>query len=149
MKSAKLNWKAFLPAAFILAFLAVGIIGFSFGMQHSFGEGSILALSEAKVDKCVIDYGEIECVGGRAVIPFYNAGEKEIRSVHVFVPVKNGTDIFNVIQPLSAKEAKSLTISDCSAIINSNVIRVKWCCEQCYETEMNSPNKKVTVKTWN
>ncbi|GEM_PF-1580791 len=138
---------ALLPVAFVLAFLAVGIIGFFLGFWNYGEEESIPGAEEAEADGCVINYGRAECINGRAVIPFYNAGEKTIKSVHVYLPVSNGTDIFNVIQPLQVMEAKSLTASACSSVSDFNKIRVKWCCEKCYEAEMDSPSEQVNVKT--
>ncbi len=144
MNACKSLGKIPVPVLFVFAVCFIGIAGFLLGFNEPMQENNA-GLKEAVADKCVLEYGAPECADGKIAVPFYNAGEKEIGSVRVSLPASSGIDLFNVEQPLSAKESKSLMFSECSRLGSPEEIKVKWCCTKCYETKLDSPNKQIIL----
>jgi len=132
------------PVLFVFSVCFIGIAGFLLGFHEPAQENNA-GFKEAVVDKCVLEYGIPECADGQIAVPFYNAGEKEISSVRVSLPVSSEIDLFNVEQPLSSKESKSLVFSECSRLGSPEEIKVKWCCTKCYETKLDNPNKQIIL----
>jgi hypothetical protein len=92
---------------------------------------------------CGIEYGAFKCVNGRAAVPFFNPNKAEITSLTMSIPVKSGTDIFDVNFPLGPQEPGTVTASNCNDII-SGTFSLRWCCSaQCFDWKDAAPNPDI------
>ncbi|MFH1234321.1 MAG: hypothetical protein V1493_01790 [Candidatus Diapherotrites archaeon] len=134
--------KYLMPALF-LAFVAT--YGIFLYITGAFG-GPALPLEEAIKDGCVLEYGKNECVEGKLSIPFYNDGTKTIISAEITIPTRNGQDIAGISEQLLPQQTAGAKTTDCASVDGSRPLKLKWCCERCYETEMTNPSDSVTLK---
>jgi hypothetical protein len=100
---------------------------------------------DAEREGCLIHYSAPSCIDNKLVFGFYNPNMKQITKVSVHIPVKNGTAIFNVYEPLDANKTGTLVTVSCEHW-NKNTPSTEWCCgNRCYFTLMDKPAKDVWV----
>jgi len=145
LKEKKENEKrmVFLPLAFIL-FLALFWVVMLLLTSASAGEES--EGSEAAVEaQCLLDYGESECIDGFLSVPFYNSGKKTISSAQITIPILNGTDVAQINEPLAPNKTGAVQLTLCEKVDSTKPLKLNWCCEKCYKTEMVNQSKTVTI----
>ncbi|MEM0360150.1 MAG: hypothetical protein QXK06_02315 [Candidatus Diapherotrites archaeon] len=138
----KIESKWLLPAGFILFMAAYGIFFYITNLANAPAEN----LSEAMRNGCLLEYGESECINERLAVPFFNGGEKTIQSVQITIPTIQGTDIATINEPLEPQKAASVQLTECKKIDSSKNLKAKWCCDKCFESEMNNPSKEIKLK---
>jgi len=124
--------------AFLVFVVAAGFLTILFGPNAP--ESS---MQEAIDDNCVLEYGEAKCIDGKLTVLFFNSGEKTIESAEVTIPTKRGQDIAGVNEPLAPDKPASLFLSPCETVDYSRNLKLKWCCGECYETEMTNPSEFI------
>lgn len=134
--------KILLPLLFLCFLVLFGFI------VHLAGQPEPSASAEdARKAQCVLDYGEPECFNEKLNIPFYNAGTKTISYAEITVPTTQGADIAMVREKLEPKETGAVETTACSMVDKSRNLKVKWCCEKCYEAEMTEPSSAVRLES--
>lgn len=137
------NKKKKIKTTLLILFAAIVVGGVLWLFNQTPAKG--LSLEEAIENHCVLDYGVIECIDERLVIPFFNSGEKTITYVRIVLPVVNGEDIFHIREPLPPKQGESATLSECNRV-KDEALTLFWCCEKCYESPMNNPNQDIRIR---
>ncbi len=132
------NERILLPVAFLLFLLLFGVYAFILNQPK---DTSMQGMQQG----CFVEYGKGECIDNRLVVPFLNSGTKEIVSVKLEVPVFNGTDIFNVNQPLLPGKTGTLQLSECKNITSREKILMEYCCEKCYTAYLDNPSPGFTI----
>ncbi len=130
--------RVLLPIVFFLFLLLFGLYVFILNQPRD------TSMQGAQLG-CSIEYGKSKCIENRLVVPFLNSGSKKIVSVRLEVPVLNGTDIFNISQPLLPGKTGTLQLSECNAIVNEEKILIEYCCEKCYTTHLSNPGSGFTI----
>ncbi len=128
---------------FVIIFLLGGMLYYALFTPKA------LPASEAKDYNCMLEYGFWKCINNQLVIPFYNSSSRAITFARVSVPLKHGTNIYNVSEPLESFKTATLTTASCNAIadLNKNPMELFWCCnDDCFATKMSSPSDKIKVK---
>lgn len=133
--------KILLPLSFFLFLAFFGLIVLMLNPTND----KVMPLSEAKKEGCLLDYGESQCIDGFLSTPFYNAGKKTINSTQIRIPTKNGVDIANITEPLAPNKSGVVQLSKCDIVDKTKPLKLKWCCEKCYEAEMTNPSKAITI----
>lgn len=105
-----------------------------------------ITLKEASHIDCLIEYGYSKCYEGKLYIPFYNPNERNITFVRISIPVKTGTNIYNVNESLIPKSSGVLPTIECRKDVNSKNFRLMWCCDdKCFKIKMDKPSKDVKI----
>ncbi|MCX6802522.1 MAG: hypothetical protein NT067_05440 [Candidatus Diapherotrites archaeon] len=138
----KIESKWLMPALFLLFVATYGIFFYITNPVNL----PAADLNGAINDGCVLEYGKSECIEGKLNVPFYNSGAKIIVSAEITIPKKNGIDIASITSQLQPQNTGSVKLTDCGAIDSSRPLKLKWCCEKCYETEMNNPSDSVELE---
>jgi hypothetical protein len=138
----KIKSKYLVPALF-LAFVA--IYGIFLYITGALGQPSSL-LEDAAKDGCVLEYGKSECIEGKLTVPFFNAGTKSILSAEITIPTRNGIDIAGISEQLLPQQAAQAKTTACDLVDSSRPLKLKWCCEKCYGTEMSNPSESVSFE---
>ncbi|UCG95296.1 MAG: hypothetical protein JSV92_04620 [archaeon] len=124
-------------AAFLTAFIIIGVYSY-----FSYPYKRISSLEESG---CPINYGEIKCFYGRAVMPVFNPGVHEIKSIELEIPTKIGRDIYQT-DDLEASQLETIVLKSLNCPITddgSSGIKIRWCCsDACYETEFSRKESK-------
>jgi len=131
-----------LPLAFITFLVVFGAILLLIAQENNSKNET---LETAVSDECILNYGKSECIDNKLSIPFYNAGKKTIISAQITIPVLNGIDTANISESLEPKKTGAVQLTECKKVDNSKPLNLKWCCEKCYETEMNIPSENIVI----
>lgn len=130
-----------LPIAFLLFLLIFGIIILISDLLNT-----PKSTEEAKKFGCVLEYGQWQCIDGKVVIPFYNAGSENIKTVKVSIPITNGVDIYEANDLLHSNKAGTLITANCEEAFMESA-NVRWCCsEKCFINDFKSPNLNISIK---
>lgn len=135
------NQKTLLPVLFIVFLALFGLVVFLFSPEKD----NAMPLSQAERKGCLLSYGESQCIDGILSIPFYNDGNKTITSAQIIIPTKRGVDVANISEPLAPRKTGAVQLSKCSKVDKTKTLKLKWCCEKCYETEMTKPSQAITI----
>ena len=128
----------------ILALILISVIFFMWIFSKYQSE---VVMRNALQQGCLIDYGYPKCYDGKLYIPFFNPNKRDITFVKISIPVKTGTNIYNVNESLKSGKSSALPTIDCEKDMNTNNFELMWCCnDKCFETKMNKPSKDVQVK---
>ena len=130
--------KKIIYAVFLAFVVAAGILAVFF-MPNAPGN----SLQKAIDANCVLEYGKAKCINGKLAVLFFNSGEKTVESAEVTIPTKRGQDIAGVKEPLASGKPASLFLSPCETVDYSRNLKLKWCCGECYETEMANPSELI------
>ena len=140
-KEKQKNQKILLPALFI-AFLAVfGLLLLLLNPEND----KIMPLGEAEKEGCLLSYGKSECINDILSIPFYNDGNKPIKRTQITIPTTSGMDIANISESLPPRKTGAVQLSKCNKVDKTKPLKLKWCCEKCYETKMTNPSKTIVI----
>ena len=105
------------------------------------------AIGKAMQKGCLIEYGYSECYKEKLYIPFFNPNKNNITFVKISIPVKTGTNIYNVNESLKSGKSKTLLTIDCKNNVSTGNFELMWCCnDDCFEAKMNKPSKDVKLK---
>lgn len=129
--------------AFLLFFLVVLIVG----LYSVFSSDYTLVLSPENTE-CPIEYGELECIDGQAVVPFFNPNKIDLTEIKIQVPKSNGVDIYNVDAPLRVNATETLTLHtvSCPTTMQAEQLKISWCClDECYESLLTTPTEGFEI----
>ena len=136
------NKKKILPAVLIIVIIFMWI--FSVWQEKRTLDR---VFHQAMKSECMIEYGYSQCYEGKLYIPFYNPNQRNITFLQVSIPVKRGTNVYEVREPLYSNESKALPTINCESNIRTDPFRLMWCCEEdCFEVKMNEPSDDVRVE---
>ena len=137
----KITSKHLMPVIFILFIAAYGVFLYITNLPV----GPALGLKEAEAEGCLLDYGKSECIGGKLGIPFYNAGSKTVTYTEITVPTTRGADIAKLNEHLGPKATGAAELTGCGEVDASRNLKLRWCCDKCYEAEMTEPVESVEL----
>jgi hypothetical protein len=137
MKMGKLKiTKVKIKIEFLIILFLVIFIGNWVYRSHRLGYTPITQMNQSL---CPISYSSLMCTDGAPTITFFNPEDKKITDIQIFTPKEGGTDIYNVIYPLYVYQMNNLTLNYTSCGISLEKIKMRWCCDKCYETYLDSP----------
>lgn len=135
MKKIKIT-KVKIKIEFLIILFLVIFVGNWVYRRHRLGYTPITQMNQSL---CPIFYSSLMCTDEAPTITFFNPTDKKITDIQIFIPKEGGTDIYNVIYPLNASQMSNLTLNYTSCDISLEEIKMRWCCDRCYETYLDSP----------
>lgn len=137
MKMGKLKiTKVKVNIKFLIILFLVIFVGNWIYRSHRLGYTPITQMNQSL---CPFYYSSLMCTNETPIITFFNPTDKKITDIQIFIPKEGGTDIYNVIYPLYVYQMSNLTLNYTSCDISLEKIKMRWCCDKCYETYLNSP----------